>query len=901
MKLRSGCVAVVLCVSSVCAQHAPAPTSDAIWIEGEDATTKNVTQHSWYNSVTTDVLSGTRWLSHFDENKEGTASYTFDVQVEDEYTFWLRANPVASKLSVRLDDRTEWVPIDFGDDLRGRTNIAADGKPDLRFIAWINAGTMYLSQGSHTLTFRMHSTAQHHGAIDCFVLTRIPFVPSGVTKPQIRVAPPEPDEWFPVVMGDDTLSDESIIDMSGLIDAPAGKHGFLHRMGSDLQFAYGDGPVKFWGVNAHPMGRTHEEMSHAARWLRKHGINIVRQHTVIDAVGVFRPDGTLNPARLDRYDRWFAALKEQGIYTTWSVVYPHHGAFLQKGDIDDALFAELDKLDQQRDGNRQPIVSNDFINLDRSIQDAAWNYFDVMLNHENPYTGLKYKDDPALAMVEIQNESNVFFFTLNVLSDPNNAPILSKMMRTRFFDFIKDKYELKRNVDAAWNHQWQPNDDWDNGELALQGAHHWGEDGPKYEYTGQLQRTADYIEFLASIQREYFDRRIAQLRAAGFRGVTVTTAWKSGGPAASLANLYCDVAADCIDRHNYFGGGVGQHIIDEGPVYLNTHLDKPGRGLLAVGMFQVYDRAFAYSEWTNMPPNPWRAETAPLVAFYGFGLQGWDASYHFVLDTARMGDGWPGGRKYATQTPHYIGQFPAIAFALYNKHIQEGDVVALREATYSKIFSGKDSLGQSLSGGGFDAKELTGSLTTKPEALAMGKVAITFGMESAIELDADQFHDAASQTITSNTGELVWHYGDRVVEVRTPKTQGIIGFAGRQDWTLPSVDAHVETQYVSLLFTPLDNLDLVESKHILITAMARDKQTGTEYSSDLKTLTKMGQPPLLMQPVQATLKIHGSTPTHVRPVDFFGVPRDEQIPIASDGTFTINGRWQTYYYEVRRN
>lgn len=183
----------------------------------------------------------------------------------------------------------------------------------------------------------------------------------------------------------------------------------------------------------------------------------------------------------------------------------------------------------------------------------------------------------------------------------------------------------------------------------------------------------------------------------------------------------------------------------------------------------------------------------------------------------------------------------------------------------------------------------------------MGKVAITFGMESAIELDADQFHDAASQTITSNTGELVWHYGDRVVEVRTPKTQGIIGFAGRQDWTLPSVDAHVETQYVSLLFTPLDNLDLVESKHILITAMARDKQTGTEYSSDLKTLTKMGQPPLLMQPVQATLKIHGSTPTHVRPVDFFGVPRDEQIPIASDGTFTINGRWQTYYYEVRRN
>lgn len=892
---------VFVCAAFTAAQYVPAPASDAIWIEGEDATTSDVIQHAWYNSVTSDVLSGARWLSHFDENKEGTASYTFNVEVEGEHTFWLRANPVASKLSCRLDDRVEWIAIDFGADLRGRTNIATDGKPDLRFIAWINAGSVHLTRGEHTLTFRMHSRSQNHGAIDCFVLSRIPFVPSGVTKPQVRVVPPTPDEWFPVVMGDDPLSRDSIIDVSRLVEAPAGKHGFLHRLRSDLVFADDVEPTKFWGVNAHPMGRTQDEMTHAARWMRKHGINIVRQHTMIDSVGVFRPDGTLDPAKLDRYDRWFATLKEQGIYTTWSVVYPHHGAFLQKGDVDDALFAELDVLDRERDGTRQPIVSNDFINIDRSIQDAAWKYFDVLLNHENPYTKLKYKDDPALAMVEVQNESNVFFFTLNVLADANNAPILSKRMRTRFFGFVKDKYETKQNTDAAWNHQWQPADDWDNGELAIQGAHHWGEDGPKYEYTGQLQRTADYIEFLASIQREYYERRIGQLRDAGFRGVTVTTAWKSGGPAASLANLYCDVAGDCVDRHNYFGGGVGQHIIDEGPVYLNTHLEKPGRGLLAVGMFQVRDRAFAYSEWTNMPPNPWKAEAVPLVAFYGLGLQGWDASYHFALDAARMGDGWPGGRKYATQTPHYIAQFPAIAFALYNNHFKEADVVALRKATRSMMFSGTDSLGQSLSGGGFDAKELTGSLKTRPEALAMGKVEITFGIEDRIEMDADQFHDVQTQTITSTTGQLVWHYGERVVEVRSPKTQAIIGFAGDRDWVLPSVDVHVQTPYVSLIFTPLDNLELEQSKHILITAMARDMQTGTEYSSDLKTLTKMGQPPLLMEPVRATITIDGRSPTSVRPVDFFGVPRDEEIPVASDGRFTIDGRWQTYYYEVRRD
>src|SRR5690606_36573799 len=129
----------------------------------------------------------------------------------------------------------------------------------------------------------------------------------------------EPDEWFPVILDKDPLSADSVIDVSRLVEAPAGRHGFLQADGGTLRFANADKPVKFWGVNAHPQGRTAEEMQHAARWFRKHGINVVRQHTVIDSVGLLTRDGKFDARRLDRYDRWFAALKEQGIYTTWSV------------------------------------------------------------------------------------------------------------------------------------------------------------------------------------------------------------------------------------------------------------------------------------------------------------------------------------------------------------------------------------------------------------------------------------------------------------------------------------------------------------------------------------------------------------------------------------------------------
>lgn len=873
--------------------------TDVVWIEGEDAEVKSVSHNSWYDGVKKEVLSEQEWLTHFDENREGRAEYTFSIEEAGDFTFWLRANPVAAKLSYRLDNSDSWQPVRFDRDQRGRANIARDDKPDLRFISWTKVGQFSLKEGQHSLEFRFHSGPQNHGGIDCFVFSRIPFVPSGTMKPAEMGGPAQPDEWFPAILDVDPLAAESVIDMSRLVEAPAGQHGFLRREGSALKFESAARPTKFWGVGSPPQGRTPEEMNRAAGWFRKHGINMVRQHTMINAVGLLDRRGRFNSERLDRYDRWFAALKDNGIYSTWSVIYPHHGAFLRADDVDRELFAELDKADRSRNGANRPIVVNDYINLDRRIQTAAWRYFEALLNHVNPYTGLAYKDDPALAVLEVQNESNVFFFTLNTLSDPEQVPELSRAMRKRFYEFALAKYGSQEATTQAWG-RLMGKDNWAGGELALMGAQHWGSDGPRYEYTGQVRRCGDYIEFLTSIQREYYERRVQQMRSAGFKGVTVTTAWKSGGPGAGLANLYCDTAADSIDRHNYFGGGEGRHRIVAGAVNNQTHLAQPGRGLLAVGMFQVHDRPFSYSEWSHMPPNPWKAEAAPLIAFYGVGLQGWDASYHFNMGSDRMGDGWPNQSKYSTQTPHYMGQFPALAFAIHNGHIAEGDAIALRRVARDDVFAGRDVLGQSLAGGGFDAKQLVGKLTTPPAALAVGRVLIDFAAGASELKDLQSFHDEQNRILRSNTGQLAWHYGDRIVQVRSPKTQAIIGFAEGKSIALPDVKVEVATPFVSLIFTPLDNANLKVSKHVLITAMARDRQTGSKFNDDWSQLIAEGGPPLLMEPVQATIRFAGARPARVRPLDLYGVPKPDTLRIRSDGSFAIDGSARTYYYEVTR-
>ncbi len=905
------------------AKDTPAGPEDAIWIEGETPTRHDVTRADWYDKVRSDALSGGDWLSHFDKTRVGTAEYEFRVAESDSFAFWVRANPLRAELSYRLDGDQDWREIDFDGDRRGYMNVAADNKPDLRFIAWHKAGDVRLEAGQHRIAFKFEDEPHdgdkksNKGALDCFVFVRIPFLPSGARRPAVATVA-GPADWFPVVFGDDPLSPDSVIDISFLIEAPAGQYGFLKRDGAALRFERAVRPVKFWGVGADPGGKSAEQMVQAAKWFRKHGINIVRQHTVQGAVGLLNADGKFDAERLDRYDRWFAALKQEGIYTTWSVIYPHFGRFFQNHEQPE-LYTELREFEkaeeaeqakkagkkvdlkkqQEEDKKQLPLAVGDYINLDRRLQDVALRYFDKLLNHTNPYTGLAYKDDPALAVVEFQNESNVFFHTLNGLRT-GKPPRFARDMRRKFFAFVEAKYKTKQAVAAAWNNRWDRDDNWESGELGLMAGYHWGEDGPMYEYSGQFQRAGDYIEFLARMQRDYYARREAELRSIGFRGVTVTTAWKSGGPAASMANLYADTAADMIDRHNYFGGGDGGHTIFTGKVSNATHLDQPGGGLLNLALFQCEDRPFSVSEWSMLPPSPYKAEAAPLYAFYGMGLQGWDAVYHFSCGRHRMGDGWPGLGKYVSQTPHYMGQFPALAFAVHNDHIQEGTVVAARRLQKNDVFGGKDVLGQSLSGGGFDDKELVGKMTTPPQAVAIGRVTIGFGNGESSKTDLAPFWDKDAQRLTSTTGQLAWNYGERCVEIRSAKTQGVIGFTSRGSYDLPGVAATIKTPFVSLILTPLDNEDLQSSRRILITAMAREQQTGAVFNADWSQLERLGGPPLLMEPVQATLRFKGAAPTTVRPLDVYGVPKATKVDVQSDGSFTIDGTHQTYYYAVER-
>ena len=171
-------------------------------------------------------------------------------------------------------------------------------------------------------------------------------------------------------------------------------------------------------------------------------------------------------------------------------------------------------------------------------------------------------------------------------------------------------------------------------------------------------------------QLKFYDKFEKAIRATGYKGTLVGSCWQAGSGLTHLLNLHADYKAGIIDRHNYFGGG-GGHTLKPGKFNNSSMLGKIGSGLLSTGMQQVTDRPFAFSEWMSLIPNEWTAESAPIVAAYGMGLQGWDASYVFATDyphfTPTIQN--PSGGIYNATSPTQLSLYPALAAMIYRDDV----------------------------------------------------------------------------------------------------------------------------------------------------------------------------------------------------------------------------------------
>jgi len=223
---------------------------DSVWVEGETASSRQVTTHPWYsNAVRKDQMSGGAWLSHFSAASEGSARYDVTIPKDGEYVLWVRANPLGG-LAYQVNGGT-WTEIERSKAL-DVVNIAEDDKPDLRILGWLRGGKVPLQKGAAVLNFRLHGGPNNHGAIDCFVLTTRSYEPRGVLKPGEVQPPPDVPvladanlrKWIDFIRPNDADNKWERLEWRTELGAAV-------REARDLQR-----PLLLWTMNGHPLGCT---------------------------------------------------------------------------------------------------------------------------------------------------------------------------------------------------------------------------------------------------------------------------------------------------------------------------------------------------------------------------------------------------------------------------------------------------------------------------------------------------------------------------------------------------------------------------------------------------------------------------------------------------------------------
>ncbi len=245
---------------------------------------------------------------------------------------------------------------------------------------------------------------------------------------------------FSLPWNDNNTADPGILNLDGR-DIPAGKDGFMHIL--DGHFFDGAGKrLRLLGVNTSFSGNypTHKQAEYVAGRMAKYGINCVRFHhtdTSRAPRGIWKsgaPDKqTLDPDNLDRMDYFIYMLKKYGIYADINLKI---GREVVEGDG----FTDVDKLPTYDKGPDHYFPR--MIELQK-------NYARDLLTHLNPYTGNKYVDEPAVAIVEINNESGLVRAWSN--SDLDKMPgKYIEPLQNDWNDYLKTKYQDTESLRQAW-------------------------------------------------------------------------------------------------------------------------------------------------------------------------------------------------------------------------------------------------------------------------------------------------------------------------------------------------------------------------------------------------------------------------------------------------------------------
>ena len=586
-------------------------------------------------------------------------------------------------------------------------------------------------------------------------------------------------------------------------ERPAGKHGFLSFEGE--RFVFEDGtPVRFWGVNLNGGANfpEHDYAERLARRLAMTGVNLVRFHQ-LDAEwntpNIFsfckgprvKDTRHLDERSMERLDYLIYCLKREGIYCYMDMMT------YRKFKSGDGIHVPHKMYDSAKSYS---MFDEHMIALEEELAEMLWG-------HVNPYTGLRYADDPVFVLAEISNENDLFVMAdhpQRVLEEP----------------YVSDF----RNQFRAWL----------------------TEEGIEYDADAcdiNASKDEPLLRFKMALQEKYYRRMEACLRRIGVKIPVTGNNWRS-----MPANIRTQLWMDYIDGHCYNydwrWGEYEKRCANVGITEQNFSY------LFPLVQMNVKGKPFYVSEWDMPWPNEYRAESPIYNAAVGL-LQGWSGfCIHTYAYTSRLREDNILGKEISASkiggTPYREGIFstwndPAKYGLFYHAALmtRRGDVApakkhyVVRPASLSAWNNEASGLSAEISrmSSQFDEQLPDGViLTDRPLATP----------------DATE--------IVSDTGELYRNLEKKYGTVNTAMTKCAYGFLGNNEpITLGNLTVDCKTDFAVIALSSLTDDEIGKSDNMLLTTVGRARNTDAKFDGDL--LVDYGRSPALIESIEATVRL----------------------------------------------
>jgi hypothetical protein len=665
------------------------------------------------------------------------------------------------------------------------------------------------------------------------------------------------------------MEDHSPVDVSFLLDAPAGKHGFIGVKNGHL--ATGDGErIRLWGVNITDWSKGSRQIpskDDAPLWagtLARFGVNCVRfQFLDLEAprglIAAGRDDTrSLVPDQVDREDYFISQLEKRGIYVDFNLLV---GRPFKAGDgVQDA--------GQLHDGAKGTSL------FDRRMIELQKEYAQELLTHRNPYSGVEYVHDPGVALVEINNEN-----AIDIGYRPP-SPFYASELGNLYNQWLAahrstEQVAALRQMAGVAEQAQVPLMAW-RGQAA----------------SAPPERFDAEAEFYNDLQRDYFREMQMYLKQTlGLESLVIDTAdhshSNSGYP---ILKAEAESGADVIDGHTYWehpGVYARKSPMVDDP--FNSTVEELSRSAIA-------GKPYTVSEVNEPFPNDYAGEGIPILAAYG-ALQDWDAILWYTFEP-----------KEDPQWQPYVGDpFDISLDPVKMPELAAGALLFLRGDVKKA--------GQTLART-YTAEQVYASMLL-PET---DRPYFTPGFPPALPLEEEMRIGSfdgpatpafaampAADPIRSDTGELAWYHGapeTGMVTVDSPRTQALVGFQKAHAATEDSnLAVKVDNEFCTIQLSSLDAEPIARSAKMLLIAGGRVENTGQRWNSAGTAVTNWGESPTLIEPVRGTLLLKRLAPAQaveLQAIDGAGQPLGAPVQgthTAAGWKFAL-GRTATSWYEI---